>query len=71
MAYAEDAQGFAKELRDIARSFVGHDPLNRDAPPFEPAQGPNEKPRGRLLFLIGQDFDIGDAGGVVATCRQS
>jgi hypothetical protein len=46
---------------------VGHDPFDGDPPGREPGHGSGQEPERCRGGLVGEDFDIGEPGGVIDT----
>jgi len=58
-------QEIAEDMAFIGGSVVAHDTLDSDAVPGEEREGVLEEASGAFLGLIGQDFGIGEARGIV------
>src|SRR5215211_2104583 len=65
MAHAELATGLGMQPGAVAGAVVGEHPLDRDPHALEPGDRPPQEPRGGGALLVGQDLDVGEAGGVV------
>jgi hypothetical protein len=65
MAQAEHPADLAEQARDVARTIVGHHPLDPAALALEPAQGTDQEAGGRLAPLVRQDLDVSEPRGVV------
>src|SRR5581483_9979024 len=59
------ADGAAEGPAAVGRAVVADDPPNDDALASEPAQGPDEEPRGGPALLVGQELGVDEAGGIV------
>src|SRR6185369_16849938 len=62
---ADEAAGQPVEVGDEGRAVVGHDPLNSHTEGAEPAQRTDQEAGGGASPLVGEDFGVGQAGGVV------
>ena len=50
---------------DVGWAVVGHHPLHRHAERREVRHGPLEEAHRRDRSLVGEHFDVGEAGGVI------
>jgi len=57
--------GGREDVRDITRAVIGHEATDADAVATEPGQGTPEELYTRDPLLIGQDLDVGQAGGII------
>ena len=57
--------GRRKDVGAVARAVVCHEPPDTDAMAPKPGEGAPEKAHARDPVLIGQDLDVGQAGGII------
>lgn len=67
MSQGQAIAGLGEVLRDVARSVVGHHGLDSDTLAGKPGERTLEERHRRGFSLVGQDLDVGGAGGIVDT----
>lgn len=65
MADAVTGERLAEDMTFVGRAIVGHDALDLDAMGLEESERPFEEGGHARLLLVGQDFGVGEPGGVI------
>jgi len=67
MSQGQAIAGLGEVLRDVARGVVGHHGLDSDTLAGKPGECTLEESHRGAFSLVGQDLDVGEAGGIVDT----